>query len=705
MPAQSDAMTPLVNAWREKIRLAQDQKKPFDDVAAQCNSFFSGSLGFMWTPEFQRQFVGGNMLTPRFKVTVAKAFELVALFGPTLYWQNPTRVVKPRKSIGINPQVFGALGDPNAQMLFQMMQQQQSQQQAGNGVVSALLEAWLNYTPSEQPGGGLASHAQQGITEALIKGRACLWPKPYQFPGSQRTVTGCFYDSVDNLLIDPDATSIHDARWIAQKVVEPIWLCERNFGLPPGSLTGYGSHESANQQGDGTNVNQWAAVDRRVGKSFDLITYYKIHSKGGVGGRLTGMGAWTGPDLTQALDRVVGDHAYVCVAPNVPFFLNAPTERVRMAFDSQVEQMFRWPIPFWLDDKWPVSILDFYRKPNSPWPIAPMAPGLGELTFINALMSALMNRIWQACRVIWAGQKNLDPKIQTALLGGGDSIYLSLDQINEVQKQLTSMEQPQVNTDIFEMLDRAMMMFDKRVGLSEILYSLNPGGVASRSAEDAANKRAFATIRTDYMANQVNDWMTEVADMEKFCARWFVKPQDLNGFFGPTEQYLWNKYIANQDPEHVVREFRATVAANSTRKPDKIRDVDNINQMLQYFGQTIGQWAMATGNPQPLNGVMQMWGAAVDQDVQAVLLEPPPPPAPDPAAQQAAELQQQQMMQQLGMEREQHMMQMQQSSQSHGQQMQQQAQMAELKAMITAMTAKAKMEADKVKAQARVKVA
>lgn len=695
---QTDAVTPLVKSWLEKVKLAQDHKKPFDDTAAQCMAFFSGSLGFMWQPDFMRQFIGGNLLTPRFKVTVAKAFEVVALFGPTLYWQNPQRVVKPRKAININPTAIQALGNPQMQMMAQMFQQEQMRRQAENGVVSALLESWLNYTPMEQPGGGLATHAAQGITEALVKGRACLWPKPYRFPGSGRTITGAFFDSVDNLLIDPDATSIHDARWIAQRVVEPIWLCERNFNLPAGSLTGYGSHESAHRQGEGSNWDQWTETNRKVGKTYDLITYYKIYSKGGVGGRLIGP-ARLGPELTQALDTVVGDHAYICVAPNVPYPLNAPTERLRTSFDNDVSRMFQWPIAYWLDDKWPVSVLDFYTKPNSAWPIAPMAPGLGELTFINAMMSSLMNKIWNACRVIWAGQKNVNPLVETALMGGGDNIYCKLDNVEEVQKYLTAIQQPDVNMGVWEMLDRAMMLFDKRVGLSEILYSLNPGGVASRSAEDAANKRAFATIRTDYMANQVNNWMTEVADMEKYCARSFIGPQDLQGFYGPTEQMLWQQYIAGQDPELVCREFRATVAANSTRKPDKQRDVQNIEQMMQYFGQTISGWANGTGNPQPINGVMEMWGSAVDQDVSNVLLQPPPPPSPDPAAQQAAELQTQQMLQQLGMEREQHVQRMTQSSQEFAQTQQQQAQAAQLKLMLDAIAAKAKADAEKAKAQ------
>jgi hypothetical protein len=68
--------------------------------------------GFMWQTDFLKKYVG-EMVSPRFKITIAKAFELVALFGPTLYWRNPTRLVKPRKKLELDPAVFGGL-DPTA---------------------------------------------------------------------------------------------------------------------------------------------------------------------------------------------------------------------------------------------------------------------------------------------------------------------------------------------------------------------------------------------------------------------------------------------------------------------------------------------------------------------------------------------------------------------------------------------------------------
>ena len=258
-------LRPIVTGWLGKIEQARKHKKPFDDIAEQCTAFFSAATGFMWEPKYRQKFLNTNT-SPRFRMTMAKAFELVALFGPILYWRNPKRTVKSRKQIPINPDIFGPdnmrelqqlhqelMGQyQQAEQAVQQMQQQmgQMQQQLQSAAQqlqviepqmkevleaqqmfdksrielrarkfqddarASLMEGWLNYTPDEQPGGGLAQHAELAITEALVKGRGTLWVEPYTQPGSKMTLPGCFWDSVDNLLIDPDAESLFDAKYI-----------------------------------------------------------------------------------------------------------------------------------------------------------------------------------------------------------------------------------------------------------------------------------------------------------------------------------------------------------------------------------------------------------------------------------------------------------------------------------------------------------
>lgn len=697
--ARREVLRPLVSAWIGKIQEAAKSKKQFADTAEQCHAFFAGSCGFMWEPKFLQKFVGGA-LNPKFKITIAKAFELVALFGPTLYWRNPTRMVKPRASIQLDPQLFGGI-DPTGYMLYQQMAMEQQQRTAADKAVASLLELYLNYTPIEQPHGGLATHASDAITEALVRGRGCLWPMPYSMPGSDRVLTGCFFDNVENLLIDPDATSLQDARWIAQKCTHPIYEVERQFQLPPGSLAGKGSYESGNAQGTSRD-NQESQIERRVGKSFDLITYYKIWSKGGIGARLSGSQRMD-DQLARALEETVGDYAYVVVAPSVPWPLNAPSEVVQSATDAELQSRFRWPVPFWMDDRWPVAVLDFYRNPGSPWPIAPMAPGLGELAYMNILMSQLANHIWNACRTMIGADKNLPQDVEAQVRGGGDLVFVKYDttMYEKLDKALSYVQLPTLNPDVWQMLDRTAMQFDRRVGLTELLYGLNPGGVQSRTAEDIATKREMVSIRPDYMAGRVEDWQTQVAEMEKMCARTFVRGNDLRGMFGQAEQFLWDQYVGGQDLEFIAREMRATIAANSTRKPDKARDTQNMQQLLPALLPVLQGYFQMSGNPEPLNALIMQWGKTIDQDMSGLLLPPPQPqegPSPEQQAAEAEMLQQQQLHEaRLSMDQERHGMQMQQGRQKS----MQDAMMAAIKMRGMEQQMKLRAQAAKRKPKAR----
>lgn len=636
-----EILRPLCTAWLGKVQEAMRSKTRFTDTAQQCMGFFAGACGFMWETDFLKKYVG-DVASPRFKITIAKAFELVALYGPTLYWRNPTRLVKPRHKLELDPAAFGGL-DPTGWQLYQMFQQESMSQGAIDDAVSQLLEMYLNYTPTEQPWGGLATHASDAITEALVKGRGCLWPRPYFMPGSSRVMTGCFYDSVDNLLIDPDAEGLHDAKYIMQRCVQPTWEVERQFGLPEGSLKGKGSHESGDAQGRAT-VDPWSATDRRVGKSFDLLTYYKIWSKGGIGGRLTGA-TMMDNDLAKAFDRVIGDYAYIVVAAGVPFPLNASSDfLLSQPSDSEVQKRLRWPIPYWLDERWPVSVLDFYRHPNSPWPIAPMAPGLGELAYLNILVSQLANHVYTSSRTLLVLPEDLSDENEKNIRSGGDFATLRFrrrggnnERFND---QFGFIEHPPLNPDAWRIVEQISAMFDRRTGLSELLYGLNPGGVQSRTAEDIAVKKEMTNIRPDYMAGRVEDWMTEVADMEKLCCRWFVEAQDTRGMFGQVEQMLWDRYVVHEDPEYIVREMRATVAANSTRKPDKQRDTQNMQQLLN--SPLIGIWDQyfqMTGDVGPINGLLKTFGKTIDQDLHEMMLQPLNQ-SQDPEAEQAAQEQQ-----------------------------------------------------------------
>lgn len=606
-------MRPIVQGWRDKRAECVRARRSFDAVATQCTAFYEGSVGFMWDKSFTSKYMGTS-LSPQFKITLNKAFEFIALYGPYLYWRNPTRVVTSRKQLKLTPEMFGAEGDPVAEQIFQQAAAEEAARDRENDITSQLLNLYLNYTPDEMPHGGLAQHSELAITEALISGRGVLWPEPYTFPASDRVLTGCRWGSQWDLLIDPDATGLHDALYIMRTTVAPFWEVERKFGLPYGSLRGKGVYESQTSQAESTSIRHSQHLRNR-GAAKDLIEYTEVWSKMGVGARLPGMDS----PLLRSFDEVLGDYCYIAIMDGVDYPLNAPSNRVSMSLDEDIVKMFQWPIPYWLDSRWPCAILDFYRRPKFAWPIAPLGPGLGELMYLNVFISHLAGRIRSSTRDFIAVLESASAHLEPVLRGGSDLAILKIPGIfKDVKNAVSFLQQPQVNADAWHIIDRIMVLFEKRVGLNELMYGLS--ATQSRSATDAEAKREATSIRPDYMAGKVEEWMAEAADMEKFCAWRFVEGQNISELVGHTGSMMWDHYITNAEPESVVRQMRCRIEGNSARKPNRQKQVQDINSVLGVLFPEFSKQADVTGDTSSINALIEKWAEALDMDPEGLLM-------------------------------------------------------------------------------------
>ncbi len=697
----------LTDAWLGKIRRAEEAKAPFQEIADECNMFFSAATGFLWDPKYAQKFWNqkDGPVNPRFKLTIAKAYELVALFGPVLYWRNPIRTAKPREPMEIEPDVqLKLLGiDPQqyyqAQQVLQQWQQQQQQapqqgmqqqQPAPPEVIQAAMfvqqvsgqlqqiqqaqaddalhrrtvadamKRYLNWTPFELE---LHKHAQSAITEALIKGRGVLWQETYTPPGSDRTMVGSFYDTVDNLFIDPDAESLDTAWWIVKRCTHPVWYVERKAKLPPDSLKGLGNRESFESQSE-REANPDATHEQVMGQAQDLMVYYKIWSRCGPGTKLTGIH----PNIKHQLDGVVGDYCYLEVADGVPFPLNLPSQRLIGGANDEVRRAFAWPTPHWRDGKWPCAVLDFQSKPRSAWPIAPLAPGLGELKAINVLLSHLCNRIWTSSRDLVAVLESAADQVEEVLKKGEDLAVMRLaDGHGSLDNVVSFLQHPPTNFDVWKILDALLQLFDKRVGLTELVYGLNPGGKQERSATGAQIKQQNMSVRPDHMASQVEQWMTDAALREALTIRFHVQGRDVADLLGPMGVQVWDRYIVNTPVERTVRDIDYRIEAGTAKKPNRQRDVGNVNEALPILGPILQQREQVTGDFGPINALIQKWGDAVEMDTSAMQAQSPPP-QPDPAEAQA-QLEMQQKQQEMQLDQQQHQVDQQQDQEKHTQEM------------------------------------
>ena len=627
-------LRPLVTGWLSKIELAKKYKSRWTDIADECTMFYSRSAAVMWDSSYAKKFWKG-VPAPRFRVSINKAFEMVAVFGPSLMFDIPHRLVEPKRLLEIPIELFGDPNDEQVQQFYQGMMQEEQQETLQDRLVSHLMQRWLNYTPREQPGGGLEEHSILAVIDALVKGMGILWIKPYQFPDSQRVLTGCFHERPENLFTDPDYHKREDAKWMAIRRVAPTWEVERRFKLEKDSLKNKSTLESAWAEGEYKTVDEYGDMQSN-GHTNDMMVYYEIFSKTGPGSRLTGMQL----EIKQHLEETVGDYAWIVVAPNVPYPLNCPSEFMRKgAGDEAIREAFSWPVPTWKDDRFPFEILEFYPDTDYAWPIAPLAPAMGELKFLNIMIPHLMNRIWSSSRDFWAVVQPAVEEFSTRLREGLDQTVLPIPTAlgHKISDVVQVLQQPATNLDVWRIIDAVSELFDKRTGLTEFQYGRNEGGTQDRSAETTMRRASAAGVRPEYMAKRVVGWQSRAASLEAYCSALFVRGQDVSPLMGGIGSQLWDALVATGDAERIARQFQYTVASSSIRRPNKDRDAANMNQAIPTWLPIAAGAAQQNGDYTPVNEMMRKWGEAVDMNMEGVEIHPP---EPDPQVQQ---MQQQQM--------------------------------------------------------------
>ena len=636
---------PLVNIWIERMSAARTAKGRFTKVAEQCTEFYEAGAGFMWEEKFKRDYFAGKLPSPKFKITIAKLYEFVAIYGPHLFWQYARRKVITQRQMVLRPEMFGDPNDPTVQEVFAQVLQQDTIEQAMSSFANEMMGNYLDWSQREQPS-GLSINGQMAVTEALVKGMGCLWPDVYSFPGSDQKFTRLRFKTVNNLFIDPDCKDpmLETAGYIALRHVNPIWQVEKKFKLPKGTLAGKGNISSMEQI---SRNNQKKRPGESGKGTHDQIEWWEIWSKCGVGPRAAAMSH----QMIDEFDEQIGDYAYLCVANGVPFPLNATPDKFfgeNAATPEDVKSMFEWRFadygehfPIWGDAKWPVSLLSFNKLPNTPWPLAPAAPGLGELIAIKILTSSYVDQAWSDRKSIIGYLKSALGDVKQALESEN---AIELVAINDnVQKSIADCIQylntPGRANNLLEAIEMLSQNFDKRVGLSELQYGMSSTQI--RVASDVRTRTESANIRPEKMSKDVAAWMSEAAQMEMFSAIMYVEGKSLTHLLGGYGASQWDALIKSMPIEQAMREMKATVEASEVRRPNHERDTANVQALQQYITPLLQQYAMTTGDTKQLNDFFDMIGESMEMPAIARLKLGPWSPPTDEQTQQLMQAAQQ----------------------------------------------------------------
>lgn len=639
---------PIVDVWKGLLNRAKDAKQEFTNRSDQVMSFYSGGAkNGMWSTGYMERFMGGAQAVapPRFKITLNVAFELVAIFGPLLFWEMCNRKVSPHRSMNLDPSVLAG-NNPELQQYFSQLSEQQATEDARNDLRAKVLEHMLNYFQREQPEGGLAQHSDLAIFEALTKGAGFLKTEDYQFPFSDRTLVGSFFQSVDDVLVDADCTDPlwTSADWIAIRHRTRSDKTEEHFGLPPGSLRPYATISSQNAA-----YQSGVERDAKIVVEKDVVEWYEIFSRAGFGNKLTGK---ENPPIPQEFDRARGsvniggrempdDFVYLCICTKCNYPLNLPSrEMVKdYATEEWVKAQTDWPTEYWRDNKWPVEMLWFHpHSGKTAWPEPPLAPALGELTCLNILMSAYVQEAFEGRQMIIGYEKNAVEKLQSLLDSGVSPLAVEIDPQfgpgKSIQDVISFMKRPEINNDLPKTIEFVLGLIEKRTGLRDEMYGGN-SGANPRSATEFQGKMDTVNIRPEHMQKKVAAWQSRVADKEVFCAYIHVAASDIQEQLGPLGVAAWEELVTNEAPEAILRGAKAIVEASGIRRPNKTKDMADLQGMQQFLMPILAGYMAQSNDPGPINGFLKALGDAGEFDVQDFLFPTPPPNEVNDQMQQA----------------------------------------------------------------------
>lgn len=628
-------LSSITTLWSRQIKHAQESKhRLFGKTAARAWDF----LG----KDYKQLYVAceEEYRSPRqsfFQVRINKSREFVNVLLPFIHHRIPNRLVEPSRP-KVPPELLGLPpGTPVPPTPLQQTDQ----------IRAWLMQWFLNWIPGQYD---LRYECRQAIPEALVKGRCVVWHE--FFRGPYGSIPGSFADSVDNLFIDPDAKQLQNASYIVRKRRRSVWHVAEELGIPSDELRGKAS-TNLRKSTDAAQITSESYGDKE--DKGDIVEYFEVWSRMGFGHKFS-----TGSDSELKSDRLLadldalGDYIYLVICPGVDYPLNLPpavfaTPNAEMEVRSRVQ----WPVATYFDraNPWPMSCLDFYPDPESPWASSPLEAALPLQVFMDHAYGWLMGRCRTSCRDIVVVSSSIDSDLEKAIVSELDMAIATIDgDVSEdLRKLVTVLQHPPMNQDIWQILSAVENMFERLTGMDPLLSGAG-GRTQIRSSAEAQIRQSNVSNRPEDMAECVEDWMSQIARKEAVMTRLHVPSsvvaplfgeqvqEGMDGIpigFGPLSQQ-WGQLVTTDDPARACAELAYTVEAGTGRKKNKQAQLQNAELTMQTLAQPLLGLAMQKGQVQPFNALIQMLAEANDMNLDAMLLPTPPmqPPMQGPPQQQ-----------------------------------------------------------------------
>lgn len=326
--------------------------------------------------------------------------------------------------------------------------------------------------------------------------------------------------------MDPEARQrLEDCRFIVRRRRKPRYWMYANF------------------KGKRQVIDQMAGKIPRVDESEDqaftdltteIVEFYEVYTLTGLKNFREGMRGKPAPDNPQ----------YYCV----------DAENWRVLRESD------WPIPRHKCMKWPVNLLYYYPRRNSPYPTPPLEPGITWQKVINSAWKNLVEDFEWSTRRFIATLETMGIEVEMPSL---DNIRKSRQRLQQVKVKIKNNQGsrnhgalPKINELITE-LD----LFDKRVGdkLAEIsqfeqkfhmavglyphMYAGEPS-TQDRSAVATRFRAENADSRLNDMQGCIDDFHSELMRMLLYVGRIFTSPEEIGQLQGDQAGQAWGTLVS-----------------------------------------------------------------------------------------------------------------------------------------------------------------
>ncbi len=339
--------------------------------------------------------------------------------------------------------------------------------------------------------------------------------------------------SVHDIYVDPLATKLDTARWIAQRIIKDISEVRKNKSYKPSRKNVKSDVETAH--------NYWPSGDTAKKRNPDAQQII----------------VWEYYDLRDGS---------MCVF----------TEQGDDFLVDPVEQPYAFGHPF--------VMLRNYEVPDTFYPMGELEAIEGLQQELNKTRSQIMNDRKRYRRKYLYDRKAFSPDAIGALESTKDNSFVAVNEGVDIKEAVMPMQVTPIDAQIYKQTDQIVADINMVTGVNE--YEQGGGGqTINRSATEASMIQDAANSRAQFKLARVESFVTQVARRLVMLAQeYMTEPQVIRVVGAQHGPPLW-VHVSN----HMLQgEYDFDVEAGSTKPLNEGARRDQAMQMIQVLGPLAG---------------------------------------------------------------------------------------------------------------------